>query len=119
MKISYMPAKELVILEMVKYSIEKMAETGALIQDTGRPIIFNWAEGIVFHHTSLPFNTKELFRERKDGKIYWASVIYADMPEFNRTLKIGPRDIPIVATPNPLLRKVAIWIKENHSMQIK
>jgi hypothetical protein len=112
MKINYMPVEELVILEMVEYSLEKMAETGALIQDTGRPIIFNWAEGIVFHHTPLPFNTKELFKERKKGKIYWASVIYAPMLSYTPSLKVGPRDIPIVATPNPLLIQAAAWIKK-------
>lgn len=118
MKITHTPVEELVILEMVQYSLNKLAETGALIQDTGRPIIFNWAEGIVFHHTPLPFNTKELFKERKKGKIYWASVIYAPMPRYIPSLKVGPRDIPIVATPNALLKQAAAWIKKrmnNHN----
>jgi hypothetical protein len=111
MKIVYEPAKELVILEMVEYSLQQMAETGALIQETGRPVILNWAEGVVFHHIPLPFNTKELLKERKQGKIYWASVIYAPMPEYRPSLKIGPRDIPVVATPNTLLIEAAKWIK--------
>ena len=111
MKITYKPAEELIILEMVEYSPEKLAETGALIQEAGRPVIFNWAEGVVFHHMPLPFNTKELLKERQQGRIYWASVIYAPLPEYRPTLKIGPRDIPIVATPNPLLIQVAKWIK--------
>ncbi len=111
MKITYHPAKELVIMEMVEYSLNKMAETGALMQDTGRPVILNWAEGVVFHHMPLPFNTKELLKERQQGRIYWASVIYAPMPEYMSKLKIGPRDIPVVATPNPLLIEAARWIK--------
>ena len=113
MKFNYMPAKELVILEMVEYSLEEIAQTSALIQETGRPIILNWAEGIVFHHSPLPFNTKELLKERKNGRIYWASVIFALMPQYVPTLKFGPRDIPVVATPNPLLKRAAKWIKEN------
>ena len=112
MKITYKPAEELIILEMVEYSPEKLAETGALIQEAGRPVILNWAEGVVFHHMPLPFNTKELLKERQQGRIYWASVIYAPLPEYQPTLKIGPRDIPILATPNPLLIQVAKWIKE-------
>jgi len=113
MKIRYNPAKELIILEMVEFTLEEMAKTSAMIQDTGRPIILNWAEGIVFYHTPLPFNTKELLKERKNGRIYWASVMYAEMPNYVPTLKIGPRDIPVVATPNQLLIEVARWIKEN------
>ena len=112
MKITYKPAQELIILEMVEYTLSKLAETGALIQETGRPVILNWAEGVAFHHMPLPFNTKELLKERQQGRIYWASVIYAPMPEYTPSLKIGPRDIPIVATPNPLLISAAKWIKE-------
>jgi len=112
MKITYKPAEELIILEMVEYSPDKLAETGALIQEAGRPVILNWAEGVVFHHMPLPFNTKELLKERQQGRIYWASVIYAPLSEYRPSLKIGPRDIPIVATPNPLLIQVAKWIKE-------
>lgn len=115
MKIAYMPAKELVILEMVEYTLEEIAQTSALIQETGRPIILNWAEGIVFHHSPLPFNTKELLKERKNGRIYWASVFFAIMPQYITRLKIGPRDIPVVATPNPLLKRAARWIRENRN----
>jgi hypothetical protein len=113
MEIKYKPAEELVILEMVEYNLEKIIETAALIQDSGHPIILNWAKGIVFHHSPLPFNSKELLKERKQGRIYWASVIYAPMPEYKPKLKFGPRDIPVIATPNPLLQKAAAWIKEN------
>jgi hypothetical protein len=115
MKITYKPAEELIILEMVEYSLDKLAETGALIQEAGSPVILNWAEGVAFYHMPLPFNTKELLKERQQGRIYWASVIYAPLPEYRPTLKVGPRDIPIVATPNPLLIQVAKWIKEQMS----
>jgi hypothetical protein len=112
MKITYKPAEELVILEMVEYSLEKLAQTGALLMDAGHPMVLNWAEGVAFHHVPLPFNTKELLKERKQGRIYWASVIYAEMPEYRAALKVGARDIPVVATPNPLLQRVAAWMKE-------
>ena len=107
LKFTYMPAKELIILEMVEYTLEEITQTTALIQEIGRPIILNWADGIVFHHNPLPFNTKELLKERKNGRIYWASVIFALMPDYVPKLKIGPRDIPVVATPNPLLKRAA------------
>ncbi len=115
MKIKYKPAEELIILEKVEYTLQQMAETGAMIQDTGRPVILNWAEGVVFHHLPLPFNTKDLLKERQSGRIYWASVIYAPMPEYRPTFEVGPRDIPVVATPNPLLIEAAGWIKSQMS----
>jgi hypothetical protein len=113
MRFTYMPAKELIILEMVEYTLQELDQTSALIQETGRPMILNWAEGLAFFHSPMPFNSKELLRERKEGKIYWASVMFAEMPEYKHTLKVGPRDIPVIATPNPLLKRAAKWIKEN------
>ena len=110
--ISYKPAKELVVLEMAEYGLRELAETCALIIEAGRPVVLNWAEGVVFHHTPLPFNTKELMEERLKGRIYWASVIYAEMNEYSPRIKVGTRDIPVLATPNPLLREVALWLKE-------
>ena len=111
-KISYMPAKELIILEMAEYDLNELAETGRLLADSGRPMVLNWAEGVAFHHTPLPFNTKELMEERMKGRIYWASVIYSFMPEYSPVLKIGAREIPILATPNIFLKQVAGWLRQ-------
>jgi hypothetical protein len=112
LSISYKPAEELIILEMVEYGLQELADTCALLMEAGRPVILNWAEGIAFHHQPLPFNTKELLKERMRGRIYWASVIYAPMPEYRPTLKVGPRDVPVVSTPNPVLRQVAVWMRQ-------
>jgi hypothetical protein len=112
LRISYKPAEELIILEMVEYGLQELADTCALLMEAGRPVILNWAEGVAFHHQPLPFNTKELLKERMRGRIYWASVIYAPMPEYRPSLKVGPRDVPVVSTPNPVLRQVAGWMKQ-------
>ncbi|UCD44481.1 MAG: hypothetical protein JSV27_10205 [Candidatus Bathyarchaeota archaeon] len=111
-KISYKPAEELIILEKVAYDLTKLAETCVLLINAGRPVILNWAEGVAFHHMPLPFNTKELLRERMKGRIYWASVFYASMPAYRSTLKVGAIEIPVVETPNPLLRKAARWMRD-------
>lgn len=110
-KISYKPVEELVILEMVEYDLRELAETCVLLIDSGRPTILTWAEGVAFYHQPLPFNTKELLKERMRGRIYWASVIYASMPEYVPGLKVGARDIPVLATPNLVLAQVAAWLK--------
>ncbi len=97
---------------MVEYRLQELAEACALLIDAGRPVILNWAEGVAFHHMPLPFNTKELLKERMRGRIYWASVMYAGMPDYRPGLKVGARDVPVLATPNPVLKKVALWIKQ-------
>lgn len=111
-RISYKPAEELVILEMVEYSLTELIETCTLLMNAGRPVILNWADEVAFNHQPLPFNTKELLKERMKGRIYWASVMYASMPEYRPGLKVGARDIPVLATPNPVLKKTAAWIRQ-------
>jgi len=110
-KLSYKPAQELVILEMVEYSLQQLAETCTLLMNAGRPVILTWADGVAYSHTPLPFNTKELMKERMNGKIYWASVMYASMPTFSPVIKVGVMDVPVVATPNPVLRQAASWLR--------
>jgi hypothetical protein len=109
--ISYKPAEELIILEMVEYSLPELIETCTLLMGAGRPVILNWAEGVAFNHQPLPFNTKELLKERMKGRIYWASVMFASMPDYVENLKMGALDIPVVATPNPVLKQAAAWLK--------
>ena len=67
-KISYKPVEELVILEMVEYDLRELAETCALLIDSGRPTILTWAEGVAFYHQPLPFNTQELLKERSNRR---------------------------------------------------
>lgn len=112
-KISYMPAKELVILEMAEYELDELIETCRLLLDSWRPLVLNWAEGVAFHHNPVPFNTKEFIEERKKGRIYWSSVIFTLMPEYTPMIKIGAREIPILATPNPILKQVAKWLRDH------
>ncbi|MBC8497645.1 hypothetical protein H8D40_01550, partial [Candidatus Bathyarchaeota archaeon] len=44
--ITYKPAEELVILEMVEYSFHELIETCTLLMNAGRPVILNWADGV-------------------------------------------------------------------------
>jgi NCAIR mutase (PurE)-related protein len=111
-RVSYKPAKELVILEMVEYDLKQLAETCTLLMNAGRPMILTWAEGVAYAHTPLPFNTKDLLKERMNGKIFWASVMYASMPVFQPVIKVGVMDVPVVATPNPVLRQAASWLRK-------
>lgn len=110
-KLTYKPAQELIILELVEYSLQQLAETCTLLMNAGRPVILTWAEGVAYSHTPLPFNTKELLKERMDGRIYWASVMYANMPVFHPVIKVGVMDVPVVATPNPVLKQAALWLR--------
>jgi hypothetical protein len=112
MKINYKPAEELVIMEMVEYNLNQLAETGAMFMNTGHPFILNWANEVAFNHIPISLNNKEFIKERMKGKIYWASVMYASMPDYRNHLKVGAIEVPVVATPNPLLKRAASWLRD-------
>ena len=108
------PPKEVIFLECTKYpSLEALSATIGTIIMTGQPIVLKWAEGIVFFYSPLPPTTDSLMEEFLEGKVYWTDVIYAVMPEYKSTIRLGTLDIPVIdVTPNPTLRDVTKWMKK-------
>jgi len=107
------PPKQLVILECTQYpSIEALSKTVATIIRVGQPLILKWAEGVTFSYSLLPPTTDSLMKEFLEGRIYWADVVFALMPEYESSIKVGTLDIPVIdVTPNPILREAAKWMK--------
>jgi hypothetical protein len=107
------PPKQLVILECTQYpSLEALSSTIATIIRAGQPLVLKWAAGVTFSHSLLPPTTDSLMKEYLEGRIYWTDVIFALMPEYRSTIKVGTLDIPVIdVSPNPILRKAAEWLK--------
>jgi len=107
------PPKQLIILECTHYpSMETLAKVIAVVISSGEPVIMKWAEGIVFMYTHLQPTTGDLMSEFIKGRVYWSEVIYAEMPEYKQTIRVGTFDIPVIdVSPNPLLRDAAKWMK--------
>jgi len=109
------PPKQLVILECTQYpSIEALSKTIATIIRVGQPLVLKWAEGVTFSYSLLPPTTDSLMKEFLEGRIYWTDVVFALMPEYKSTIKVGTLDIPVIdVSPNPVLREAAKWMKLN------
>ncbi|MDH5375853.1 MAG: hypothetical protein OEW95_08585 [Candidatus Bathyarchaeota archaeon] len=107
------PPKQLVILECTQYpSIEALSNTIATIIRVGRPLVLKWAEGVTFSYSFLPPTTDGLMKELLEGRVYWTDVVFALMPEYESSIKVGTLDIPVIdVTPNPILREAAKWMK--------
>ncbi len=107
------PPSQLVILECTKYpSVEALSNTMAILVRVGQPQILKWAEGVTFSYSLLPPTTDSLMKEFLEGRIYWTDVLFALMPAYKSTIKVGTLDIPVVdVSPNPLLREAAEWMK--------
>jgi hypothetical protein len=107
------PPKQVVILECTQYpSIETLSKTIATIIRVGRPLVLKWAEGVTFSYSFLPPTTDGLMKELLEGRVYWTDVVFALMPEYESSIKVGTLDIPVIdVTPNPILREAAKWMK--------
>ena len=105
--------KQLVILECTQYpSIEALSATIGTIMRAGQPVILKWAEGVTFSYSLLTPTTDSLMNEFLEGRVYWTDVIFALMPEYRSTIKVGTLDIPVIdVSPNPVMREAAKWMK--------
>jgi hypothetical protein len=110
------PPKQLIILECTRYpSIEALAKVIAVVISTGESVIMKWAEGVAFMYTPLQPTTEDLMSEFLKGRVYWSDVIYAEMPDYKQTIRVGTFDVPVIdVSPNPLLREASKWMKKQH-----
>ncbi len=108
------PPKQLVILESTRYpSMEALAKVLAVFIGTGELVIMKWAEGVAFMYTHLQPTTDDLMCEFLKGRVYWSEVIYAMMPEYKQTIRVGSFDVPVIdVSPNQLLREATKWMKK-------
>jgi len=108
------PPKQLIILECTRYpSMEAFAKVVAVVISAGESVILKWAEGVVFSYTFLSPTTEDLMNELLKGRVYWSDVLYAEMPEYKQSIRVGTLDIPVIdVSPNPLLRDAAKWMKK-------
>jgi len=110
------PPKQLIILECTRYpSMEALAKIIAVVISSGEFVIIKRAEGVAFIYTLLQPTTEDLMNEFLKGRVYWSDVIYAEMPEYKQTIRVGTFDIPVIdVSPNTLLRDAAKWMKKQH-----
>lgn len=108
------PPKQLIIMECTRYpSIEALAKVIAVVISTGESIILKWAEGVAFMYTYVQPSTEELVSELLKGRVYWSDVIFAEMPAYKQTVRVGTLDVPVIdVSPNPLLSEAAKWMKK-------
>ncbi len=107
------PIKKIVILNCTELSNEEFFQRMEMIAKSGQPLVLNWAEGIVFLYMPYQPNSDIMIEETLKGTMYWATVLFTSMPEYQPLKKFGAREIPIVdQTSIPYLRQVAQWLKK-------
>ncbi len=114
-EVKYEPFKEIVVMQRNYFpSPDDLARFASIIAG-GKTAGLYWAEGVAFLYFLLPASTdiaaKALIEK---GRIYWTSVGYALMPKYRPIIETKEKImVPVIdLSTNPLIRKVAHWLKE-------
>lgn len=115
MAVRFEPFLEIVIMERDFFSSADDIARFASIIAGGKTAGLYWADGVVFLYFPIPASTETLAKELVEHKrVYWGFVGYAFMPKFQPIIETREKMIvPVVdMTSNPLIHKVASWLKE-------
>ena len=115
LSIRYEPFKEIVVMEKTRFNTpDDMARFTSVIAG-GKLAGLYWADGVVFLYFPLPPSNTAVARMLiESGKVYWTFVGYALMPKYELTIETKEKMIvPVIdISTNPMLKKVAGWLKE-------
>jgi hypothetical protein len=115
-KISYQPWEEIIIHEVVEYSLAALLEMqsfGVPPGSMGRSLM--WANGVAFAYAAMPVND-DVVAEQLKGRMHWASVVFATMPAYESAVLLQEMNIrvPVVdVSGNPTLYAVARWLRDH------
>jgi len=114
-EVKYEPFKEIVVMEKNYFPTPDEIARFASIVAGGKTAGLYWAEGVVFLYFPLPASTETTAKMLVEQKrVYWTFLGYSLMPKYQPVIETREKMIvPVVdMTSNPLIKKVAIWLKE-------
>lgn len=113
--VKYAPFKEIIVMERTYFSTpEEIARFTSVIAG-GKLAGLYWVDGVVFLYFPLPASTTAVAKVLiETGKVYWTFVGYSHMPKYAPTIETKEKLIvPVInISSDPILRKVAQWLKE-------
>jgi hypothetical protein len=114
-EVKYEPFKEIIVMEKDFFATPDEIARFASIIAGGKAAGLYWAEGVVFLYFPLPASTEttaKILVEQK--RVYWTFLGYSLMPKYQPVIETRDKMIvPVVdMTTNALIKKVAIWLKE-------
>lgn len=114
--VKYEPFKEIVIMERNFFSTPDDIARFTSVIAGGKLAGLYWAEGIVFLYFPLPASTETAAKALiEDKRVYWTFVGYSLMPKYQPIIETKEKMIvPVIdMSSNPMIRKVASWLKES------
>jgi len=113
--VKFEPFEEIVVMERDFFATADEIARFASIIAGGKTAGLYWAEGVVFLYFPIPASTETVAKALVEHKrVYWSFVGYALMPKYLPVIETREKMIvPVVdMSSNPLIRKVAAWLKE-------
>lgn len=113
LKVQYEPFKEVVIKDYTYFKkISDLVDIIAGVRGQGDFASLNWANGVVFVYTDVPPVTDSIVEDIKQGKIYWANISFAYMPNYESKLKSSENiPVPVInQDSNQIMKEVAKWL---------
>lgn len=113
--VTFEPFTEIVIMERDFFSTPDDIARFASIIAGGKAAGLYWAEGVVFLYFPIPASTETVAKQLVEHKrVYWAFVGHALMPKYQSVIETREKMIvPVIdMTSNPLIKRVAEWLKE-------
>jgi len=113
--VRYEPFKEVVIMERDFFPTSDDIARFASIIAGGKAAGLYWAEGVIFLYFPLSASTETTAKMLiEHGRVYWTFVGYSFLPKYQPVIETREKMIvPVVdMSTNKLLKKVAIWLKE-------
>ena len=119
-KVKYEPFKEIVVMQRNHFSTPDDLARFASIIAGGKTAGLYWADGVAFLYFLLPASTDVAAKALiEKGRIYWTSVGYALMPKYIPIIETKEKImVPLIDLSfNPLISKVANWLKEQEEAE--
>lgn len=113
--VRYEPFKEVVIMEKDYFTTPDDIARFTSIIAGGKSAGLYWAEGVVLLYFPLPASTETTSKMLvENGRVYWTFLGYSFMPKYQPVIETREKMIvPVVdMTSNALIKKVALWLKE-------
>ena len=113
--VKYEPFKEIVIMEKTQFPTPDDIARFTSVIAGGKLAGLYWVDGVVFLYFPLPASTATVAKLLIEmGRVYWTFVGYSIMPKYAPTIETKEKMIvPVIdISTDPVLRKVAQWLKE-------
>jgi hypothetical protein len=113
--VRFEPFEEIVVMERDFFpTADEIARFASIIAG-GKTAGLYWADGVVFLYFPIPASTEVIAKALVEHKrVYWSFVGYSLMAKYQPIIETREKMIvPVVdMSSNPLIKKVAAWLKE-------